>query len=66
MAFPDEDVVFGTQLINSGAFEIFSDLEDELPRLGTRFLGKRELGEQDSQSDLESPHLHMTTGRLLL
>ena len=32
MAFPDEDVVFGTQLNNSGGFEVFKDLEQELPR----------------------------------
>ena len=40
MAFPDEDVVFGTQLINPGAFEIFSDLEDELPRPGHKVSGE--------------------------
>ncbi|MBG01348.1 MAG: hypothetical protein CL470_03675 [Acidimicrobiaceae bacterium] len=40
MAFPDEDVVFGTQLINPGAFEIFQDLEQELPRSGHKVSGE--------------------------
>jgi len=32
MAFPDEDVVFGTTIITASGFEIFKDLSDELPR----------------------------------
>ena len=32
MAFPDEDVVFGTTIIDASGFEIFKDLSDELPR----------------------------------
>ncbi len=32
MAFPDEDVVFGTTIISPSGFEIFKDLVDELPR----------------------------------
>ena len=40
MAFPDEDVVFGTQLINPGAFEVFRDLEQELPKYGHKVSGE--------------------------
>jgi len=40
MAFPDEDVVFGTQLSNPGAFEVFQDLEQELPRSGHKVSGE--------------------------
>ena len=40
MAFPDEDVVFGTQLTNPGAFEVFRDLEEELPRPGQKVSGE--------------------------
>ncbi len=40
MAFPDEDVVFGTQIINPGAFEVFRDLEQELPRSGHKVSGE--------------------------
>jgi len=32
MAFPDEDVVFGTTIISASGFEVFKDLSDELPR----------------------------------
>ena len=40
MAFPDEDVVFGTQFINPGAFEVFRDLEQELPKYGHKVTGE--------------------------
>ncbi len=40
MAFPDEDVVFGTQFINPGAFEVFRDLEQELPKYGHKVSGE--------------------------
>ncbi len=32
LAFPDEDVLVGTRLQSAGAYEIFADLEDVVPR----------------------------------
>jgi hypothetical protein len=40
MAFPDEDVVFGTTIIEASGFEIFKDLTDELPRPGHKVSGE--------------------------
>ncbi len=40
MAFPDEDVVFGTTIIDASGFEIFKDLADELPRPGHKVSGE--------------------------
>ena len=40
MAFPDEDVVFGTTVITASGFEVFKDLSDELPRPGHKVSGE--------------------------
>jgi hypothetical protein len=40
MAFPDEDVLVGTRLINADGFEAFRSLEDIIPRPGHRAVGE--------------------------
>ena len=40
MAFPDEDVIFGTTIVAPSGFEIFKDLSDELPKPSHRPSGE--------------------------
>jgi hypothetical protein len=40
MAFPDEDVVVGTKLIDAGAFNAFKGLEDVCPQPGHKTTGE--------------------------
>ena len=40
MAFPDEDVIFGTTIVAPSGFEIFKDLSDELPKPSYRPSGE--------------------------
>jgi hypothetical protein len=40
LAFPDEDVVVGTRLVDGGGFEAFKNLEDIVPRPGHRASGE--------------------------
>jgi hypothetical protein len=40
MAFPDEDVIFGTTIVDPSGFEIFKDLTDGLPKSSYRPSGE--------------------------
>jgi hypothetical protein len=40
LAFPDEDVLIGTRLIDAGAFQAFKGLEDVCPRPGHKCSGE--------------------------
>jgi hypothetical protein len=40
LAFPDEDVLVGTRLLNAGAFQAFKGLQDIVPRPGHRATGE--------------------------
>ncbi|CAG4903469.1 MULTISPECIES: hypothetical protein [Acidithrix] len=40
LAFPDEDVLMGSKLLDVGAFEIFEDLEDIVPKPGHKPTGE--------------------------
>lgn len=40
MAFPDEDVLFGTRMVDPGAFEAYKVLVDIIPRPGHRVSGE--------------------------
>ena len=40
MAFPDEDVIFGTTILSPSGLEVFKDLTDELPRPSYRPSGE--------------------------
>jgi hypothetical protein len=40
MAFPDEDVVFGTRMISADAFEAFKHIDEIIPRPGHRAVGE--------------------------
>ena len=40
MAFPDEDVIFGTTILDPSGFEVFKDLADELPKPAYRPSGE--------------------------
>ena len=40
LAFPDEDVVVGSRLVDGGGFEAFKNLEDIVPRPGHRASGE--------------------------
>ena len=55
MAFPDEDVIFGTTILSPSGLEVFKDLTDELPRPSYRPSGE-ERAWVGSQKDLVFLH----------